>query len=161
VKCQALARVLIDHRQHAYPTTVRKPLSNEIHTPLLVPAQGLALRQALPLCSFLALPCSHDQSLLNIQAVNPFGVHFPTLALQQDSQASVAVAYSAAGQLPQTHPQCLMAFPVMFVTKSHSWNRNQPRSMTLAQLVDLLGPLGKLAPRTRLHNFFATISCRI
>ena len=51
-----------------------------------------------------------------------------------------------------------MVFSVRFVTKG---NRNQPRSMTLDQLVDLLGPLGKFAPCTRLHNFFATISCRM
>ena len=104
VKRQALARVLVDHCQHAYPATIRQPLSNKSHAPLFVPANGLALRHTLPLCPFLTLPCSHDQSLLDIQAVDPFGVHFPTLALQKDRQAPVAVLHSTAGQLPQTHP---------------------------------------------------------
>ena len=35
-----------------------------------------------------------------------------------------------------------MAFPVMLVTKGHSWDWNQPRRMALAQLVDLLGRTG-------------------
>jgi hypothetical protein len=54
-----------------------------------------------------------------------------------------------------------MAFSMMLVAEGHARNRNQPRRMALAQLLDLLGPLGKLTPCPRLHNFFATISCRI
>jgi hypothetical protein len=113
----------------------------------------LALRQALTLCSFLMPTCSHLQSLLGIQTVDPLRVYFPTLALQQDRQAPVAVPYPAAGQLPHTHPQCLMAFSMMLVTEGHARNRNQPRRMALTQLVDLLDPLGKLAPCPRPYNF--------
>ncbi len=107
---QALARLLIDDSQDTDPATIRQTPGNEIHTPFFVPAQGLALRQALTLCSFFTLPRSHLQSLLGIQTIDPLRVHFSTLALQQDRQAPVAVPHSAAGQLPQTHPQCLMTF---------------------------------------------------
>ncbi len=37
--------------------------------------------------------------------------------------------------------------------------RNQPRYAPLAHLVDRLRPLRWLAPCTRPHSFFATISC--
>ena len=46
----------------------------------------------------------------------------------------------------------------MLVAQRHPVNRNQPRSTPLAQLVDLLRLLGKLATQARLYNFFATIS---
>jgi len=49
----------------------------------------------------------------------------------------------------------------MLIAQSHSIDRNQPRSESLAHLVDLLRPLGKLATPPRPYNFFATISCRM
>jgi hypothetical protein len=50
---------------------------------------------------------------------------------------------------------------MMLITDSSPVYRDQPRSSSLAQIVDLLRPLGKLATKARLYNFFATISCRM
>ena len=98
-KRHALARVLIDHRQHSYPTVVGQSLGHEVHRPLLVRTQCRSERHALALRSFLAPLCSHDQALLGIQPVDALGVHFPALALEKHSQPPVAVAHTAAGQL--------------------------------------------------------------
>ncbi len=123
---------LIEDSQNTDPTTIRKTLSNKTHAPFFVPAHGFPLRQALTPCLLLTPRCSHLQSHLSIQAVDPLRVYFPSLALQQDRQAPVAVSYPAAGKLPQTPPQYLMALLMMLVTEGHARNRNQPRCMALA-----------------------------
>ena len=88
-----------------------------------------------------------------MQAVDPPGFQFPTLTLKQDRQKPVGIPHFVTGQLAPTRSKCLMAFPMMLATEGHSWKRNQPRCMALAQLVDLEGPLRKLTPCPRLHNF--------
>ena len=56
----------------------------------------------LPLRSFFPFLRSHDQPLLGIQPVDALDVDLRARALEQHSQPSVAVTYTAAGQLSQT-----------------------------------------------------------
>lgn len=76
------ARELIDDRQHANPASVRQPLRDEIHAPLLVGTRCLSERNALPLRPFSSFLRTHDQSLLEVQPVDPLCVHRPALALE-------------------------------------------------------------------------------
>jgi hypothetical protein len=46
------------------------------------------------------------------------------------------------------------------VTQRCPVHRDQPRSTSLTELVDLPGPLCQLTPRPRPYSFFAMISCR-
>lgn len=138
----------------AIPTPVRQSLRNEIHAPVLVGTRCWALSNPLPLCPLLPLLRTHDQSLLGVQTINPLGVHFPALPLQHHCQPSIAVPHTAAGQLALPHPQRILRIGVMLVAQRHPVNRDQPRSTPLAQLVDLLRPLGKLATQARLYKIF-------
>src|SRR5208282_1927945 len=161
MKRQALSRELIDYCQHAAPSSIRQTLGDEIHAPLFVPAYCLSLRHTLTLRSLLAPFRSHNQSLLGVQTVNALGVYLPAFALQHHRQPPISIAHAAAGQFAQAHPQRVLRITMMLIWESRPVYRNQPRHAPLAQLVDLFGPLGKLATQARLYNFFWTISCRM
>jgi hypothetical protein len=155
----ALPRVLVHHRQHPYPATVRQPLRHEVHRPLLVRPHRRSLRHTLPLRSFLALLRPHDQALFDIQPVDALRVDLPAFSLQQHSQPTLTVTHTAAGKLSQMYPQGLLRVAMVVVAQRHPIDRNQLRHAPLAHLVDLLRPLSQLATRTRPYSFFRTISC--
>src|SRR5450631_2008454 len=161
MKCQALTRELIDYRQNAEPPSVRQPLGDEIHAPALVGTRRPALRDALPLRTFSAPLCSHDQALFGIQTIDPLRVHFPALPLQQNRKTPVSVTHPAPSQFTQTHPQRFLRIPMMFITQSRPVDWNQPRHAPLTELVRLFGPFRQLPAHARLQSFFATISCRM
>ena len=97
-----------DYRQHSDLAPIRQPLGDhEIHAPALVrPAWPSLVRCVLSLRPLLALLCTHDQPLFRVQPIDPLGIYFgqPSRFSNTYRQPPVAIAYPAAGQLPQSHP---------------------------------------------------------
>jgi len=129
---QALAGVLVDRGQHSNPAAFSQQLCHEIHAPSLVDGAGLAQGDSEPLRSLLSCASAHDHSFLDAEVVNALCVHVPTFPFQHDGQSAVPISNPAAGELPQSHSQCILRIAMMLLAESRPVHRNQPRGVPLA-----------------------------
>lgn len=96
----------INDRQYANGFSVGQGIVNKVHAPALIRSSRWSWHNA-DLRATLAqvFPMPQTQAFADIDAVNPFPIHHPALASQQDMNALVSISNAALGDIPDPHPE--------------------------------------------------------
>ncbi len=159
---QRLARVLVDHGQHAHPAAVMQLVVTEEHAPPLVPARRHDRRAASH--HRLPAPRSISPEIHAFHAIEPLRalvVDQPALASQQHVDPRRAPARAHRGDLLDPHAKPLLPGP-----DGHVADR-RPRRAQHAARTPLRHPVGiacvpdKPTALAGRQTFFRSTSCRI
>jgi hypothetical protein len=112
---QALTRMLIDHRQHAERSTVRRPVHDEVVGPDMIPILGPEADTGTviqPEPGPFGLFVEYFEPLPAPDPLHTLMVHMPTLVFEKGRDPPISIAAIFSGEIKDEPCQSLLVVPL-------------------------------------------------